>query len=143
VLEVWGETWEIIKNIMDKHEISDIESFDNIFGGTQSIYNWSMDYDMELENTIFENLEFAQTRIDFCTEYIERYKDKNEHNIKEMMRNVAGTYFRKGNIDIGEELLSKYLKNDPRWGWGWIEWADNTIYMKIMGLRIPIRLYVF
>ena len=34
---------------------------------------------MELENAIVENLEFTQTRIAFCTEYIERYKDKNEH----------------------------------------------------------------
>ena len=135
VLEAWGETWEIIKNIMDKHGITDMESFDNVFSGTQSIYNWSMDYDMELENAEVENLEFAQTRIDFCTEYIERYKDKNEHNIKEMMRNVAGTYFRMGNTDIGEELLSKYLKDDPKWGWGWIEWSDQYYLYEENGIK--------
>jgi tetratricopeptide (TPR) repeat protein len=121
--------------MMDKHGINDIESFDNIFGGTQSIYNWSMDYDMELENAIVENLEFAQTRIDFCTEYIERYKDKNEHNIKEMMRKVAGTYFQTGNTDIAEELLSKYLKDDPRWGWGWIEWSDQYYLYEYNGIK--------
>lgn len=135
VLEVWGETWDDIKNMMDKHGISDIKSFDNVFGGTQSIFNWSMDYDMELENAIVENLEFVQTRIDFCTEYIERYKDKNEHNIKEMMRNVAGTYFRIGNTDIGEELLSKYLKDDPGWGWGWIEWSDQYYLYEDNGIK--------
>ena len=125
VLEVWGDTWVIIKNMMDKHGIMDIESFDDVFSGTQSIYNWSMDYDMELENALIENLEFAQTRIKFCTEYIERYKDKNEHNIKEMMRNAAGTYFRIGNTDKGEALFAKYLIDDPGWGWGWIGWSDQ------------------
>jgi len=135
VLEVWGEIWDDIKNMMDKHGINDIKSFDHVFGGTQSIFNWSMDYDMELENAIVENLEFAQTRIDFCTEYIERYKDKNEHNIKEMMRNVAGIYFRIGNIDFGEELLSKYLKDDPRWGWGWIEWSDQYSLYEDNGIK--------
>jgi tetratricopeptide (TPR) repeat protein len=84
-----------------------------------------MDYDMELENALIENLEFAQTRINFCTEYIERYKDKNEHNIKEMMRRVADTYFRMGNTDEGEALFAKYLIDDPGWGWGWIGWADQ------------------
>ena len=135
VLEVWGGTWVDIKNIMDKHGISDIESFDNIFGGTQSIYNWSMDYDMEIGNAIVENLEFTQTRIDFCNEYIERYKDKNEHNIKEMMRSIARSYFQIGNTDIGEELLSKYLKNDPRWGWGWIEWSDQYYLYADNGIK--------
>ena len=135
VLEVWGETWDDIKNMMDKHGISDIKSFDNVFGGLQSIFNWSMDYDMELENAIVENLEFAQTRIDFCTEYIERYKDKNEHNIKEMMRTIARIYFRIGNADFGEQLLSKYLKDDPKWGWGWIEWSDQYSLYEDNGIK--------
>jgi tetratricopeptide (TPR) repeat protein len=112
-----------------------MKSFDNVFGGTQCIFNWSMDYNMELENAIVENLEFAQARIDFCTEYIERSKDKNEHNIKEMMRTIARTYFRIGNVDFGEQLLSKYLKDDPKWGWGWIEWSDQYSLYEDNGIK--------
>lgn len=124
-LEVWGQTWEIIKDMMDKHGFNSLESFDYAFGGSQSIFNWSMDYDGALENAIFQNLEFAQTRIDFCTEYIERYEDKDEHNITEMARAIADTYFRLGNIDKGEELFKAYLKDDPAWGWAWIGWSDQ------------------
>ncbi len=124
-LKVWGDTWDIIKNMMDKYSVNGLKAFDDLFNGTQSVYNWSMDYEMELANALVENLDYAQTRIDFCTEYIERYENKNEHNIKVMMSNVADTYFRLGNADKGDELFAGYLKDDPEWGCGWIGWSDQ------------------
>lgn len=84
-----GHSWQSIKWIMDNHDISSIESFDNVFLGTRSVYNWASDFEMELSNSGINEPDFLQLTIDFCAEYIERYQDDEELNIKNMRRTIA------------------------------------------------------
>ena len=101
-MHIWSEAWNDIKLLMAEHEIPDIESFDEAFKGTQCVYNWASDFEMELGNASIDNSVFAQQRIDFCREYIERYDDPLEFNIRNMDMSIAESYFRLGKTAEGD-----------------------------------------
>lgn len=123
-MKAWGHSWESIKWLMAHHNISSIESFDEVFLGTQSVYNWASDFEMQLRNAGINEPEFLQLRIDFCTEYIERYRNSKEPNINNMRIAIAETLFLMGKREEGDKLFEQYLSLDPTWGWGWIGWSD-------------------
>ncbi len=121
---LWWDAWEDIIYLMDQHSISGINAFDDRFGGTQSVYNWASDFDMELHNAGLNDESYTQKRIEFCSEYIKRSEDKKDHNIENMKRAVAESYIDIGRQEEGDTLFEGYLQEDPEWGWGWIGWSD-------------------
>ncbi len=44
--------------------------------------------------------------------------------VENRRRAVAESYFELGETDKAETLFDQWLAADPRWGWGWIGWAD-------------------
>lgn len=124
-VDAWLVLWQNILGAMETHHIEYIEDMDHAFHGQQSIYNWSMDFEMELSNVIREDKSFIQTKIDFCTDYITKSKDKSETNILVLKREAAECYFRLGKAAEGEELFQKYVEDHPTSGWGWINWSDQ------------------
>lgn len=124
-MKAWSNSWKSIKKLMDQHNIQNIKSFDEVFCGTQCVYNWASDFEMELRNVGIKEPDFLQQRIDFCTEYIERYRNPEEPNIKNMRRAIAETLFLMGKRAEGDKLFEQYLSSDPTWGWGWIGWSGE------------------
>jgi len=121
----WKKAWELIVSAMDSGNYASIEDFDEDFGGLQSVFNWSSDYEMELGNAIRDDVSFAQTRIDFCKEYLNRISDKDGLNSLNMRRAIAETYFDMGMNDKGEQEFKKLTDEYPTWAWGWIGWSDQ------------------
>lgn len=122
---VWRELWNKMLSVLDSEAGLNIEELDQAFLGMQSIYNWATDYETELHNAVRKDKAFTQSRIDFCTDYVARYGDKTEHNILEMKRAIAETYFQTGRSHDGEQLFKENLEVNPTWGWGWIGWSDQ------------------
>lgn len=121
----WSEAWSDIKHLMAEQEIPDIESFDDVFKGTQCVYNWASDFEMELGNAALDDSVYAEQRIDFCREYIERYGDPLEFNIRNMEMAIAESYFRLGKAAEGDQLFEQLLAREPEWGCEWISWSDQ------------------
>ena len=46
-------------------------------------------------------------------------------NLGNIRRAYAECYFDEGNLEIFDGLYTKWLKNEPDWGWGWIGWSDS------------------
>ncbi|MCB2321518.1 hypothetical protein LGL55_11810 [Clostridium tagluense] len=44
--------------------------FDDKFKGTQSVFNWASDFDMELHNAGRDDKSYLERRIKFCSEYV-------------------------------------------------------------------------
>ncbi|GAA0351642.1 hypothetical protein GCM10008932_00930 [Alkalibacterium iburiense] len=120
----WQKVWNQIKRIMDKNEIETIEELDEVFDGTQTIYNWSTDFSQELLNMSRQKKDFLQNRLTFYTEYLERTADLSEDNAKTMKADLAQTYFEIGQAQKGEKLFQELTTDYPTWGWGWIFWSD-------------------
>ena len=57
-------------------------------------------------------------------EALRRFPDEDELMVENRRRAVAESYFELGETDKAEALFQRSLAADPRWGWGWIGWAD-------------------
>ncbi|WP_047154606.1 SEC-C metal-binding domain-containing protein [Aneurinibacillus tyrosinisolvens] len=121
----WSEVWKDIVNIMKTHGFEYIEDMDAAFHGTQSIYNWSADFEIALDDAARRDISFAQARIDFCSEYISMYRDKDEFNLLTMRAAIGESYYQLGKNAEGDQAFKKCLEEYPTWGWGWIGWSDQ------------------
>ena len=124
----WKKVWNAVVSVMDTEEYKYIETFDKEFNGTQCVFNWASDYEMELATAARDDISFSRVRIDFCTEYIKRSRDGL--NILNMKRSVAESYFIMGMTEEGEKAYKALITENPEWGWGWIGWSDEYVYTK-------------
>jgi hypothetical protein len=64
----WLNAWSDVLRLANAARISSIEEFDDRFPMTQSLFNWSQDLEMALEDAGRDNREMQQARIGFCEE---------------------------------------------------------------------------
>jgi tetratricopeptide (TPR) repeat protein len=122
--DIWYETWENILNIIGRTDIKTISEFDRAFKGTQSVFNWCQDFEMELGNAGLENKIYYKKRIIYCEEIINTFKGIDNLMLENMRRAISESYFNLGDRDKIDNLFEVWLKDDPKWGWGWIGWSD-------------------
>lgn len=120
---LWIETWHDILHIMDRHQIPSLDEFDQWFAGTQSVFNWVQDFEMELGNAGIEDGHFLDEKISLCKTMIGRFSD-GALSIENFKSALANSYFSVGEPEKGEQLFDQWLDEDPQWGWGWIAWSD-------------------
>ena len=120
----WLDAWADVLRLCDATGIGSIDEFDDRFPLTQSLYNWLSDLEMELWNAGVNSREFLTARIGFCSEALRRFPGEEQWRIENLRRALAETYFEIGEHRTADELFESWLTADPRWGWGWIGWAD-------------------
>ena len=120
----WLNAWSDVQWLCDATGISSIEEFDDRFPMTQSLFNWSQDLEMALENAGRDDHEMRQALIDFCEESLRRFPREDQMLTENRRRALGGAYFDAGMTEKAEELFGSWLDADPGWGWGWIGWAD-------------------
>jgi hypothetical protein len=120
---VWSEAWKGMLGAMERLGISRLAEFDVVFNGTNSVFNWSQDFDLHLGNAGVDDPRLLEERIAYCRAVIERSEgwSLSADNFK---RGLAESLFRLGRREEGEQLFQQWLKENPTWGWGWIGWAD-------------------
>src|ERR1035437_7220592 len=79
---------------------------------------------MELWNAGVDSREFLTARIGLCPEALRRFPGEEQWRSQSLRRALAETYFEIGEHCTADELFESWLTADPRWGWGWIGWAD-------------------
>ena len=122
--EMWLKAWKWILKIVEKKNLKTIGDFDKKFRGTQSVWNWVQDLEMELWNAGLKNPEFFKARIEFISDYLERFPYEDKEVRQNMKRAFADSHFKLGDIKKAESLYEEWLKQDPKWGWGWIGYSD-------------------
>jgi tetratricopeptide (TPR) repeat protein len=120
----WLEAWSDVLRLFDKGGMQSIAEFDERFKGTQSLFNWIQDLEQELWNAGLEDRQFLTARIQVCEEGLRRFRSDDELMTENWRRALAGSYFELGETEKADTLYQDWLKADPRWGWGWIGWAD-------------------
>lgn len=120
----WLNAWSDVLRLCDATGISSIDDFDDRFPMTQSLYNWSQDLEMALENAGQDDGEIRQALIEFCEESLRRFPGEDQLMIENRRRALGQAYFDAGLTEKAEELFRSWLDADPGWGWGWIGWAD-------------------
>jgi len=113
-----------VLRLCDATGISSIREFDDRFLMSQSLYNWSQDLEMALDNAGRDDGKIRQALIDFCEESLRRFPREDQLLTENRRRALGGAYFDAGMTEKSEELFGSWLDADPGWGWGWIGWAD-------------------
>jgi tetratricopeptide (TPR) repeat protein len=124
VAAIWLDAWSDIERLCDLAGIDSIREFDDRFSMYQSLFNWSGDLEDALWNAGREDSKFLRARIAVCEEALRRFPDEHELMVENRRRAVAESYFELGETEKAEALFEQWLAADPRWGWGWIGWAD-------------------
>ena len=121
---IWLDAWSDVVHLCELTGIDSIGAFDERFSMYQSLFNWSGDLEDALGNAGREDREFLRARIAVCEEALRRFPDEDELMVENRRRAMAESYFELGETDKAEALFEQWLEADPRWGWGWIGWAD-------------------
>lgn len=121
---IWLDAWSDVLRLCDATDIRSIAEFDDRFPMTQSLYNWSQDLEDALWNAGLRDRELIQARIDLCEEALRRFPREEQLITENRRRALAESYFEADLTGKAEELYEDWLDSDPRWGWGWIGWAD-------------------
>ncbi len=123
---IWLKVWNDVLQIMDRAHLRFLQEMDKRFPGYQSLFNWVQDFEEELWNAGIQDPQFYEERIRFCEECIRRLNgDGHEATIISGMRVAIGqSWSFLEEMDRSDALFQSWLKDNPKWGWGWIAWSD-------------------
>jgi tetratricopeptide (TPR) repeat protein len=122
--EPWLSVWKALLKIANAYDLKSLNELDDAFGGSQYLFNWVQDMEMELGNAGLRDRRFLHERARFCEVFVNRFPQKGELIDENMKRAWAESCFRIGETEKAEALLQQWLRDDPAWGWGWITWSD-------------------
>jgi tetratricopeptide (TPR) repeat protein len=123
--EIWGSAWVMFCEFIDGVGITSISEFDQRFHCSELVVNWTQEYEQALCNAGRSEARFFEIRIAYCEEFLRRFEStSDELVVQNMRRAISESYFILGQRDKAEALMAEWLVKDPRWGWGWISWAD-------------------
>ena len=74
----WLDAWSDVLRLCDATGIGSIEEFDDRFPLTQSLFNWSQDLEIALDNAGRDDGEIRQALIDFCEESFRRFPREDQ-----------------------------------------------------------------
>jgi tetratricopeptide (TPR) repeat protein len=126
----WLSAWSDVVRLCDITGIHSIEEFDDRFPMTQSLYNWSQDLEEVLWNAGLKDPELLRARIAVCDDALRRFPDEDQLMTENRRQALAESYFEVGETERAEALFEQWLAGDPRWGWGWVGWADFYFFME-------------
>ena len=121
---IWLGVWRDVLRLADRFGLDTLEELDDRFGGTQCLFNWVQDFELELANAGVEDASFRRERIRCCEEFLTRFPDAEPDLTEGFRRALAESHFETGAEETGERLYREWLEADPTWGWGWLGWSD-------------------
>lgn len=121
---VWMEAWDDMLRLRAKSGAKTISEFDDLFKGSQSLFNWVQSLELELGNAGPEDPRFLVRRIEVCEKALEMFDTNDPITVGNFRRGIAEAWFGLGEHDKTDRLYREWLKADPQWGWGWIGWSD-------------------
>lgn len=122
--DAWLDAWEDIKRIMDNEHIKDIPTLQEEYNWSDFLLNYVQDLESELHNAGIDDKIYFHKRIQYCEEMLKVCGNEDELLVENTRRAIADSHFYLGNIKECDQLYDTWLKEDPKWGWGYIGWAD-------------------
>lgn len=122
--DAWWQVWEWLKDKVTP-ERNTLEALDEDFRGTQAVFNWCQDFEMELGNAGIDDPEYHRLRVRYCQEFLETFSDIEWLMRGNFLRAEAESYWRLGEIETAEARFEALIEANPDWVWGYIGWSDE------------------
>jgi len=112
IYNYWIQAWDALKSLFDfsKHSF---QQLDNMFNGSQSLFNWISDYELFFLNASNSNKEYAQKGIVLLNEYISFFGKENQEMTKAFQRSLSEIYCHAGEFEKGEQLIQEVVASYP------------------------------
>lgn len=120
---IWLQIWEQLKPRFTA-EMKSIRDADQIFSGTQSLYNWCQQFEQELGNAGIEDSVFREKRIQYCREFCALFPESPPLILINMKRAEAEALFELGRIEEGDRAFETLIEEFPDSSWGYVGWGD-------------------
>jgi tetratricopeptide (TPR) repeat protein len=98
--------------------------FDARFLGSQSLFNWIQELEMELWNAGLKDRQFLVRRIALCEKALGIFDAGETLMVENCRRALAESCFELGETGKADSLYREWLSADPQWGCGWMGWSD-------------------
>lgn len=122
--DAWLSAWEEIKLILAEEKTKDLEELQEKYKWFEFLSNYIQDVEAELHNAGIENEEYFLKRIKYCSEINSLLSIEDELIIENNKRAIADSYFELGDKNECDRHYSRWLDEDPNWGWGYIGWSQ-------------------
>ena len=122
--DTWLGVWADLLKLREKALCRSLAEFDDLFGGTQSVFNWIQDFEMALGNAAIAHPHYHEARVRVCEEFLREFEPADKLLTQNMQRALAESVYALGDKARSDALYHGWLAEDPQWGWGWIGWAD-------------------
>jgi predicted Zn-dependent protease len=110
---------------MEREGIAWIADYDRRFLGTEPLYNWVQDLDMELYNAGIDDPQFFRERIRI-SEAVLSHLRQSDQDLRPVFRiSVAESHLKLGENQIADALFRDLVQDDPQDCNAWIAWANG------------------
>ena len=124
ICEAWLAAYSDAHKLMHLHDVKSLNELDEMFCGTQSIFNWMQDFTQALYDAGLHEPKYLWDRIRVCNDILQLWQRDDRLTLENAQRDLAESYFLLHDTDKAESLFREYLEADPQWGWSWIGWSD-------------------
>jgi tetratricopeptide (TPR) repeat protein len=134
----WSRAWKMIVTIIPTY-IDSVEEADQFMPEplTQSIYNWSQDFKMELFNAGLEDKTYFKKRIEYCNEFCRSFPETDDSIILSTLRAEAESYAKIRDFETADKLFEDLINKYPDSVWGYIGWGDMYMLTKFIDKGFP------
>ena len=129
ICEAWLTAWRDIHALMKLHCIGTLNQLDNMFAGSECIFNWMQDFTESLYQAGRHDPKYLWHRIAVCEDIQRLWRTDDQLLTENLKRDIAESYFLLGETEKAESLFKRYLEADPAWGWAWIGWSDCYYFL--------------
>jgi tetratricopeptide (TPR) repeat protein len=120
----WLETWGMIKDLAAPDMRTSMD-FDAAYPLTQSVFNWSGDLEMALDNAGIEDPAYYEHRSRYAREFLVRFPDEDANRQVMFGRAEGEALWRLGRQAEAEAVYQALVNNFPDEGWAYIGWSDE------------------
>lgn len=131
---IWLEVWEHLKERFTP-DMRSVEEAERVFRGTECLFNWCQDLELELGNAGVKEPSFYKKRIEYCQEFCTLFPETDRLIIENMKRAVAESYFALGMVEEGEKAFQELVAEFPHSAWVYIGWGD--MYWLYENSKVP------
>ena len=122
---LWLTAWGYLKTRFTSG-MKSIQDAEIVFSGSQNLYNWTQDLEMELGNA-----ELHQDRITYCREFCDFFPDSPDPLLLNMKLAEAEGYFNIGESEKAESLFSELQRQYPDNVWVYCRWGDLFLFSRL------------
>jgi hypothetical protein len=121
--ESWWEVWQTIRSRL-RPEMNTARHAAAVFDGTQSLFDWVQDFELELLNAALKERRYARIGIQLCKEVLARFPGEDELFRINFRADLGDFHFRAGENAEGERVLLELIREHPNRAAGYVRLAD-------------------